>query len=165
MKAAQSRSCCCGGTLDRCWGWCRARHAGLMMLNQLLGISSSTSSQKTAATTTASAGLRTPLKELCIMLHARKRGGDQHEVHQFHLWGRNTERSKWRDRHACARLPHRVPRIDLWQPAKFRELLVEVEFGHLAVEDPQRTICTSVWKCECEGVCVHEQLHICGSMR
>lgn len=34
--------------------------------------------------------------------------------------------------------------VDLWHSVEFRELLVQVEFGHLGVEDPRRTICVCV---------------------
>lgn len=45
---------------------------------------------------------------------------------------------------------------DLLRSVEFRELLVQVEFGHLAVEDPQRTICKSVslHVCVCTSVCL-----------
>lgn len=33
---------------------------------------------------------------------------------------------------------------DLWRSVEFRELLLQVEFGHLAAEDPQRTICMCI---------------------
>lgn len=57
--------------------------------------------------------------------------------------------------------------VDLWHAVEFRELLVQVEFGHLAAKDPQRSIrmclsmCVNV--CACASMCTHE--HVCVKFR
>lgn len=37
-----------------------------------------------------------------------------------------------------------MPSVDLWLSVEFIELLVQVEFGHLAMKDPRRTVCMCV---------------------
>lgn len=47
---------------------------------------------------------------------------------------------------------------------EFRELLVQVEFGHLAAEAPQRAICMCVSVCVnvcvCMSVCTHVHVRV-----
>lgn len=54
--------------------------------------------------------------------------------------GKKIESNRWRDKHVC----ECARGVDLWHSVEFRELLVQVEFGHLGVEDPRRTICVCV---------------------
>lgn len=47
-----------------------------------------------------------------------------------------------------------MPSVDLWLSVEFMELLVQVEFGHLAMKDPRRTVCMCVSMRVCVSVCV-----------
>lgn len=54
--------------------------------------------------------------------------------------------------------------VDLWHSVEFRELLVQVEFGHLAAEDPQRDhlhVCEHVCVNVCARRSVRTHAHVC----
>jgi len=148
---------CNMGTLDRCLDWCRARQTGLMMLSQLLWISSQSEEYcgDNCLSWFEETHQRTLHYTVCMYVCGKDtRRGDCLPIWRTHNKSRGGEKKleqqTERQRCMCARVCVYVPRVDLWQSVELRVVGLWSGAGGLwsfGYEDPHMNICRSVKVC------------------